>query len=216
MTDALEYNPPKPIGSLILLHGLGSNGADLHPLAQQLAGGRLRVISPTAPTRAITVNGGWQMPAWYDIVGADLASRQDAVGAREATAFIENLLAVEKSRGVESHRLFLAGFSQGAAISLYAGLRHTESLGGVAALSGYLLLEKTLEKDAAAANRKLPIFQAHGTLDPVVLPKWATQCRDWLIAGGWPITYKEYPIAHAISSEELQDLNEWLNIRLLD
>ena len=206
----LEHNPPQPLGSLLLLHGLGANGADLYPLASEIVGGRLRVVCPTAPTRAVTVNGGWQMPAWYDITGADLAARQDAAGAAASAAMVEDWLAAEKARGFASQRIFLAGFSQGAALSLYAGLRHAESLGGIIALSGYLLLAEALPQAMTAAQRHTPIFQAHGVFDTVVLPAWARQCRDTLTTVGLPLSYHEYHMAHAIAPEELQDLNQWL------
>jgi len=117
MTDAppLEYQPPHAAACMILMHGLGASGEDLHPLAPSLAGGRLRVVSPHAPIRAVTVNNGWQMRAWYDIVGVDLESRQDAEGVRASTAVIEELIAAEKKRGFAAAQIFLGGFSQGAA-----------------------------------------------------------------------------------------------------
>lgn len=209
MTDApLQYNPANPEGVLILLHGLGASGADLFPLAEHLCGGRLRVVCPNAPTRAITINGGMQMPAWYDIVGANLEDRQDENGIRESTAAVESLLA--EVSDFPARRIFLGGFSQGAAMSLHAGLRHKNTLAGIVALSGYMLRGETLAREASAANLHTPIFQAHGAFDPVVLPAWARQCRDILREENRPLEYREYPAPHAIPPQTVADLSEWM------
>lgn len=211
MTDeTLVYNPPAAAACMILLHGLGASSNDLYPLAEHLYGGNLRVICPQAPTQAVTCNGGWQMPAWYDIAGTDLADRQDAPGIAQSAKTVTALLAAETARGTPPENIFLAGFSQGAAMSLYSGLRHPQRLAGIVVLSGYMLLGETLAAQAAAANRQTPIFQAHGIFDPVVLPQWAKQCRTQLQDNGWPLAYKEYPIAHAIAAQTLTDLNQWL------
>ena len=136
--NLLEHNPPdKAAACMILLHGLGASGDDLFPLANELGG--LRVVCPNAPIRAVTLNGGWKMRAWYDIRGLNLEDRQDVQGVKESQASIENLLAAEKARGFAANKIFLAGFSQGAAMAVYTGLRHVETLAGVIALSGYLL-----------------------------------------------------------------------------
>ncbi|MGI9306645.1 MAG: alpha/beta hydrolase [Gammaproteobacteria bacterium] len=210
MTDApLEYNPPHPSAAVILLHGLGASGGDLYPLAGALAGGNMRAVCPHAPARAVTINGGWKMPAWYDIAGADLADRQDAKGVRQSAEIIESLLAAETARR-PSREIFLGGFSQGAALALYAGLRYKKRLAGIIALSGYMLLGETLKAEASAANRETPVFQAHGVFDPVVLPAWARQCRDELQNGGWRAEYHEYPCAHDIPPQAVADLNLWL------
>lgn len=217
MTDALIYNPPggKVLGSLVLLHGLGASAGDLFPLAGRLCGGQLRVICPQAPTRAITVNGGWQMPAWYDIAGANLEDRQDETGIKDSAELIEQYI-VQAENEMESQRIFVGGFSQGAAMALYAGLRHRRQLGGIVALSGYMLLAESLSDDAASENRQTPIFQAHGDFDPVVLPTWAVQCRDTLQTGGWSPVFKQYPIAHNISEDEIDDLDEFLRNTLAE
>lgn len=205
----LEYNPPgKAAACMILLHGLGASGDDLFPLASEFGG--LRVVCPNAPIRAVTLNGGWKMRAWYDIRGLNFEDRQDDKGVKESQAFIENLLAAEKARGFAANKIFLAGFSQGAAMAVYTGLRHGETLGGVIALSGYLLFGDSLVVEATTTNRQTPIFQAHGAYDTVVLPHWAQSCHQQLSAGGWPVEYREYPMSHAIIPAELADLNRWL------
>ena len=213
MTDAppLNYQPQNADACMILMHGLGASGEDLHPLAPTLANGRLRVVSPHAPIRSVTINNGWKMRAWYDIVGVDLESRQDADGVRASTAIVEQLIAAEKARGFAANQIFLAGFSQGAAMALHVGLRHAEALAGIVALSGYLLFADNIADDVNDANRQTPIFQAHGSFDAVVLPQWARASRDRLKGNGYALTYREYPMAHAIMPDELNDLTQWLN-----
>ncbi len=211
MTDApLNYHPENPAGVLVLLHGLGAAGDDLYPLAKYLCGGQLRVVCPHAPVRPVTVNGGIPMRAWYDIAGANLEDRQDAAGIKESAAQINALLAAESARGFAANKIFLGGFSQGAAMALYAGLRYAETLAGVIALSGYLLLEETLTAESAAANMRTPIFQAHGEYDPIVLPQWARHCRNILQTQNRPLTYKEYPTPHTIPPQTTTDLSEWI------
>lgn len=205
----LEHNPPQATASMILMHGLGASGDDLFPLAAMFGGDWLRVVCPNAAARPVTVNGGMSMRAWYDITGADLQDRQDTAGVADSTALIEELIAAEKSRGIAAQRIFLAGFSQGAAMALQVGLRHTEQLAGIVALSGYLLFAQETG-GYAAANRQTPIFQAHGMFDPVVLLKWAHASRDVLKQEGYSLTYKEYPTTHAIAPDEITDLARWL------
>ena len=211
MTDApLNYHPENPAGVLVLLHGLGAAGDDLYPLAKYLCGGQLRVVCPHAPVRPVTVNGGIPMRAWYDIAGANLEDRQDAAGIKESAAQINALLAAESARGFAANKIFLGGFSQGAAMALYAGLRYAETLAGVIALSGYLLLEEKLTAESAAENMRTPIFQAHGEYDPIVLPQWAHHCRNILQTQNRPLTYKEYPAPHTIPPQTTTDLSKWM------
>ena len=205
-----QHNPPNPAGCIILLHGLGASGDDLFPLAAQIDGGRRRVICPHAPVRAVTINGGMPMRAWYDITAADLAGRQDKAGVLESAQTIEQIIAAEKSRGFPANQITLAGFSQGAAMALHCGIRHNETLAGIVALSGYLLFAGKLAEQATQASRQTPIFQGHGIDDDVVLPEWARMSRDVLAAGGWDIDYKEYPAGHGIHPRAIVDLNNWL------
>ncbi|MCH9758857.1 MAG: carboxylesterase [Proteobacteria bacterium] len=210
MDAPLEYNPTgTPRACMILMHGLGADGNDLFPLAAEIGGGEFRVVCPHAPVRAVTLNGGQQMRAWYDIVGLDLADRQDRNGATESAVLIEQLLAAEYANGFRSENIFLAGFSQGAAMALHVGLHCPQRLAGIIALSGYLLFAETLADSISAANRQTPIFQAHGSLDPVVLPQWGHMTRDWLQEQGYPLEYHEYMMPHAIVPEEINAINRW-------
>ena len=213
--QALEYvTAPDPKASVIVLHGLGADGNDFVPIANELdlgAVGAVRFVFPHAPSRPVTINGGYVMPAWYDILGLDShAQREDEAGLRASQALIEELIAREKARGVAARRIVLAGFSQGCAMTLMTGLRHDERLAGLVGLSGYLPLAAKAEVERHDANRDLPIFLAHGTADPVIPIARARQSRDLLTAMGHPVEWHEYPMPHSVSPAEIADLNRWL------
>jgi phospholipase/carboxylesterase len=209
---------PNPTASIIILHGLGADGNDFVPIARELdlsGAGPVRFVFPDAPTRPVTVNGGYVMRAWYDIFGFDAQQRrEDEAGLRASQALVEGLIAKEKSRGIEAARIVLAGFSQGCAMTLMAGLRHDERLAGLVGLSGYLPLAATTEAERHAANRDLPIFLAHGTQDPVIPIVRARDSRDALVAMGHAVEWHEYPMPHSVCTEEIADLQRWLLERL--
>jgi phospholipase/carboxylesterase len=220
MTDLLQYvelaTGPAPKGSVIWMHGLGADGWDFVPIVRELPlpeGLDLRFIFPHAPTRPVTINNGYVMRAWYDIALQDLARKPDERGIRESQAQVEALIAREKGRGVAADRIVLAGFSQGGAIALQAGLRHAESLGGIVALSTYLTLQDSLEREAAAANKRTPIFMAHGTQDPIVPIDLAEASRKVLEARGYDVEWHGYPMPHSVCPEEVEHLGAWLAAR---
>ena len=202
-----------PSASVIWLHGLGADGRDFVPVAQQLAlagVGPVRFVFPNAPGIPVTITGGRQMPAWYDILGADLTARQDEAGLRSTQAAINKLLARECARGIAPHRIVLAGFSQGCAMALMTGLRYPERLAGIMGLSGYLPLAATLATERSAANQGLPIFLAHGQFDGVVPLAAASASRAALSALGYPVDWHEYAMEHSVCMEEIADINTWL------
>jgi phospholipase/carboxylesterase len=202
-----------PRASIIVLHGLGADGNDFVPVCEELdlaAAGPVRYVFPHAPVRPVTVNGGYRMRAWYDIIGADLVRREDEAGLRESQRLVDALIARERERGVAASRIVLAGFSQGCAMTLLTGLRHGERLAGLVGLSGYLPLADKLAAERSPANDGLPIFLAHGTHDPVVPLDRAIASRDVLQALGYPVEWHEYPMPHAVHPQEIVDLNRWL------
>lgn len=202
-----------PGASIIVLHGLGADGNDFVPFAQELdlaAVGDVRFIFPHAPTIPVTINGGYVMRAWYDILGADLVRREDEAGLRQSQQQVAALIDRERERGVPAHRIVLAGFSQGCAMSLMTGLRYPERLAGIAGLSGYLPLADQLAAEAHDANRLVPIFLAHGTHDGVVPLARATGTRQALQAAGYDVAWHEYPMQHSVCAQEVRDLNDWL------
>ncbi len=202
-----------PAASVIMLHGLGADGTDFLPFADEIdlgPVGPVRWVLPRAPVRPVTINGGYAMRAWYDILGTDLVRREDEAGLRQSVAQVHALIEREIARGVPSRRIVLAGFSQGCAITLMAGVRCPHRLAGLAGLSGYLPLADSTAAEAHAANRDLPVFLAHGRDDGVVVPARGRAARDQLQALGWRPAWHEYPMEHAVCIEEVTALRQWL------
>ena len=212
--EAIELETgPAPRAAMIILHGLGADGSDFVPVAHELdlaAVGPVRFVFPHAPTRPVTINGGYQMRAWYDILGLEQVQREDEAGLRESQAGVEALIAREKVRGIPAGRIVLAGFSQGCAMTLMTGLRHDERLAGLVGLSGYLPLAAKAEAERHSANRDTPIFLAHGSADPMLPVARARQSRDALVALGHPVEWHEYPMPHSVCAAEIADLERWL------
>jgi phospholipase/carboxylesterase len=212
--DSIEITTgPQPTASIIILHGLGADGNDFAPICDELdlsAVGDMRFVLPNAPTRPVTINGGYVMRAWYDILGADIARREDEAGLRASMAEVQALIRRERERGIAARRIVLAGFSQGCAMTLLTGLRHDERLAGLVCLSGYLPLAGTTAAERSAANRDVPIFQAHGRRDGVIPVQRAIESRDALVALGHPVEWHEYAMEHSVCMEEIVDLNRWL------
>ena len=203
----------EPAGTVIWLHGLGADGWDFLPIVRELPLPEelaLRFIFPHAPERAVTINNGYVMRAWYDIKMNDIARLPDEGGIRESQAQVEALIERERSRGVDSSRILLAGFSQGGAIALQAGLRHARPLAGIVALSTYLPLEESLDAEAAGANKSTPIFMAHGIEDPIVPLRLAELAKATLERRGYDITWHTYPMPHAVCAEEIEALAGFL------
>jgi phospholipase/carboxylesterase len=204
---------PAPSATIIVLHGLGADGNDFVPIAQELdlaAVGDVRFVFPHAPVIPVTINNGFRMSAWYDILGTDLARREDEAGLRQSLTAVEELLAREKERGIAADRIVLAGFSRGCAMALLTGLRHKERLAGIAALSGYLPLAATTAAERSDANALTPIFMGHGLQDSVVEIGRARASREALAALGYTVEWHEYPMGHSVSVEEIADLDGWL------
>ncbi|OGA35910.1 MAG: carboxylesterase [Betaproteobacteria bacterium RIFCSPLOWO2_12_FULL_64_23] len=201
---------PNPRASIIWLHGLGADGNDFAPLADEIAlPAAVRYIFPHAPMMPVSVNDGCVMRAWYDISDAAIR-REDEVGVRASQQSVEVLLAREKSRGVAASRIVLAGFSQGGAIALQAGLRHGERLAGIMALSTYVPLADRLAAEASPANRGVPIFMAHGTADPMIAFARAQASRDLLLEQGYALEWHEYRMQHAVCPQEIAAIGVWL------
>ena len=202
-----------PAASIIVLHGLGADGNDFVPICDELElapAGPVRFVLPHAPMRRVTINAGYVMRAWYDILGTELVRVEDEAGLRASVQEVQALIARENARGVPSQRIVLAGFSQGCAMTLLTGVRHGERLAGLAGLSGYLPLAATTAAERSAANRDVPIFQAHGLHDAMIPVQRGRASRDALQALGYPVEWHEYPMEHSLCLEEVADLNAWL------
>lgn len=204
---------PNPVASVIWLHGLGADGNDFVPIVREFAlpaSLRVRFLFPHAPVRAVTLNNGFRMRAWYDIASSDLNNRADLAGVKQSRSQVEALIAREAGRGISPARIVLGGFSQGGAIALYTGLRHAERLAGIAALSSYLISGDTLATEAAAANRDVPIFMAHGTADPMVRFAWGEASWRALVNAGYRVEWHTYGMEHSVCMEEVEAVSAWL------
>ena len=209
--DSITIEISQPIqASVIWMHGLGADGHDFEPVVQMLKIPNTRFILPHAPHRAITANNGYEMRGWYDIYAFGGNSKEDEAGIRVTQRQIEALIVQEVARGIPSERIVLAGFSQGGAIALQAGLRHASPLAGILALSTYLPLENTLAAEANPANQNIPIFMAHGTTDTVIPLERAQRSLNALKAHDYAIAWHEYPMAHTVCMEEIDYIREFL------
>ena len=211
LTTTQFETAPNPTASVIVLHGLGADGNDFVPIAQELdlSGiGAVRFVFPSSPTRPVTVNGGYVMPAWYDILGP--GQPEDAAGLRESQRLIDALIDHEVARGVPASRIVLAGFSQGCAMTFMTGLRYGQRLAGLLGMSGYMPLAELTAAERNPANADVPIFQAHGSADEMIPVARATWSRDALIALGYAVEWHTYPMAHSVCPQEIADMNRWL------
>lgn len=204
---------PQPTASVIILHGLGASGDDFVPMCEALdlsPAGPVRYVLPNAPERPVTINGGYVMPAWYDILGLGGQGGEDEAGLRASQALVEGLIAREVERGVPAGRVVLAGFSQGCAMALLTGLRHREPLAGLVGLSGYLPLASRTATERAGANQGTPVFLAHGLHDPMIQITRAEASRDALLALGYAVEWHTYPMDHSVCLDEIGDIQRFL------
>lgn len=202
-----------PTAAVIWLHGLGADGNDFAGLVPELdlnGCQPIRFVFPHAPTLPVTINGGYVMPAWYDIKGANLVAQQDAAGIQNSERAITALIENEVARGIPYERIVLAGFSQGCAMALHTGLRLPHKLAGIMALSGYLPLADRFAAERHAANASTPVFMAHGTQDPVVVIQRGEESRDALARLGQPVQWHTYPMPHSVHPREIADIGAFL------
>jgi phospholipase/carboxylesterase len=204
---------PNPEIAVIWLHGLGADGNDFVPLVQELDLSGLpgiRFVFPHAKTMPVTINGGYVMRSWYDIVATDLTRREDEGGLRASQRDVEALIAREKARGIPASRIILAGFSQGCAMTLQTGMRHPEKLAGMLCLSGYLPLSGVVAAERTEESLATPVFMAHGRQDGVVPFARAQASHEALKAMGYQVEWHEYAMQHSLCLEEVQDISKWL------
>jgi len=217
MSDLLEcvelQTHPNPRHSVIWLHGLGADGYDFVPVVRELESAGAppaRYVFPHAPEIPVTINGGYVMRAWYDILGTELDRREDDARIRASAAAVESLIERETVRGVARRHVVLAGFSQGGAITLHAGMRAVEPLAGMIALSTYLPLADSVEAEATPVSRHIPIVMAHGTADPMIPFARGVASRDRIKALGYDVEWHEYPMQHSVNPDELRDIAAFL------
>jgi phospholipase/carboxylesterase len=214
LLPAVEIDPKGPVrASVIWLHGLGADGHDFAPIVPELglpASLGVRFVLPHAPAMPVTINGGMVMPAWYDIAEVDLRRRHDEAGIRKSATAVEAWIAHERARGVPSERIVLAGFSQGGAVAVFAGLRHRERLGGLVALSTYLVGEDSLDAERTAVNQGVRILQVHGSADGIVVPERGRALGAALQRRGYDVACHDYPMQHEVCWEEIVVVADFL------
>ena len=203
--------------TVIVLHGLGADGFDFVPIVAELKLPpplAVRFIFPHAKARPVTLNNGYVMRAWYDIVSLGGSGPEDDIGIRDSATVIGRYVKEQQAAGIAASRVVIAGFSQGGAIALQTGLRYPERLAGILALSTYLPLRNSLQTEAAAANRDVPILMCHGTYDRVVPAAMGVASRDLLLNSGYAVEWHSYPMEHSVCAEEILDISKWLQARL--
>lgn len=210
----LEFaTAPRPEAVIILLHGLGGSGRVFEPIVRHLdlqSLGAVRVVLPNAPIQPVIWAGGERVPAWYDLRSANFVEQEDEAGLRAGLRYYESLIHREIDRGISPHRIVIGGFSQGGALSLMTGIRFEKRLGGVFALSGYLPLATTTEREQSEVNRHTPVFLAHGKEDTIILPRLAIAAGKLLEQQGHEVSWHSYFMGHTICAAELHDLSKWL------
>lgn len=219
MLDAVILETSQnPDSAIIWLHGLGADGHDFESIVPELRlppDLKIRFVFPHAPTMPVTVNGGYVMPAWYDIYGGGvLDGGEDEEGLKRSQKQIIELIEAEIKKGISSKRIVLAGFSQGGAMTLFTGLRYSQKLAGLMVLSAYLPLAEKTTAEMSEANSKTPLFMAHGKQDGVVPFEGARVSKDFLLKRGIPVEWHEYAMAHSLHPQEIKDISAWIKIVL--
>ncbi len=220
--DGVEVStgPAPQHHTVIWLHGLGADGNDFVPVVaelEKLGVTSCRFVFPHAPERPVTINGGMKMRAWYDITSLNFDDRkQDTEGTKQSTKLVQGLIERENARGINTENIVLAGFSQGGAIALHAGLRHEKKLAGIVALSTYLPLADTVADERTATNQSIPVFMAHGVQDDVIAIRYAEAGKKILSDLGYDVQWSTYEMPHSVAMEEIIDLAKWLTLRLAE
>ena len=216
--DMIEVNPTSTAtATVIWLHGLGADGNDFAPMVPELQIPNtlpIRFVFPNAPLQPVTINGGYVMRSWYDIVSLEINRHADQTGIARSVQQVNQVIENEINNGIPAEKIILAGFSQGAVMALTAGLGYQKKLGGILALSGYLPFAADVLSAANQANKSTPIFLAHGTQDAVVPYFLGQAAHAELIKHQHPVSWHSYPMPHSVCAEEIQDIREWLITRL--
>jgi phospholipase/carboxylesterase len=212
LLPCIDIEPDLPARStVILLHGLGADGNDFVPMVAELklpAGMAVRFVFPNAPAIPVTINGGYVMPAWYDITEINIDRKIDAAQLIASAENIRQLVDRETDRGIPSERIVLAGFSQGGAVAYQTALTYMQPLAGLLCMSSYFATRETITPNSA--NRNLPIFICHGTQDPMVPERMGREAQRELTDRGYEVEYQAYPMEHAVCAREIGDIALWL------
>lgn len=218
LLESVQVGAEKGKYRVIWLHGLGADGHDFEPIVGELGfpnKNNTRFIFPHAPIRAVTINSGVEMRAWYDIVAMEIHVKQDTAGIHQSALQIEALIDNEIKQGYQAENILLAGFSQGGAMALHVGLRYPKALAGIMALSTYLPLDESVDKERHTANQNIPIFYAHGTHDPVIPLGLAEASKNYLIELGYKVQWHTYRMEHSVIPDEIDVISVFLGQTLV-
>ena len=215
MSDAPIVREPSGVANaaVIWMHGLGADGHDFEPVVGELpqaVTAHTRFVFPHAPMQPVTINGGTVMRAWYDIFEMELGRKVDEQGVLASVRIATDLVDEQVAGGIASHRIVLAGFSQGGVIALHTGLRYRERLAGIMALSTYLPASEALAKQRATSNALIPIMLAHGSQDPMIPLALSDNARETLRRMGYTVQCHTYAMPHSVCAEEIRDIGCWL------
>ena len=214
LLPCVEIEPRLPAkAAVIWLHGLGADGHDFEPVVPELRlpeAMAVRFVFPHAPKRPVTINGGFVMPAWYDIFDLDRKGPQDEAGIRDSERLLLDLVARENERGIPRSKIVLAGFSQGGAIVLHTGLRAKDPFAGIMALSCHLPLDSLFETERSETAKQTPIFMAHGSHDPMIPIVFGEESKRIMVQAGYRVDWHAYPMPHSVCAPELADIRKWL------
>ena len=218
MTNDQTINLVFPEGqakhAVIWLHGLGASSNDFPPVVPELGldpNRPIKFVFPQAPNRPITINGGMVMPGWYDIKGASIEEKQDAIGMAESQATLEAIIQEQLDQGIPSENIIIAGFSQGGAVVYHTGVRSQHKLAGMLTMSTYLPFSDDVDKQRSPINQSTPIFASHGSLDPMIPISFGKTSAEKLISLGYQVKWKSYPMEHNVVMEQIKDIGEWIN-----
>ena len=211
MTHIIIDSIESPIGSVIFLHGLGADGFDFKAIFERSQFSKIRFILPHAPYQPVSINQGLEMRAWYDLYDLSLEKDEDELGMQKSSLIIQKLIEEQISLGIPSEKIIIGGFSQGAVMSFYLGLKYHKKLGGIVALSGYLPLKDKLIRSIKNDLIKIPIFMAHGLYDNVIDIEIADSSFKKLMAKFNFVNFEKYPMDHEVCEKEIDDLSIFFN-----
>ena len=211
MTPIIIDSIEPPIGSVIFLHGLGADGSDFKEIFTRSQFNKIRFVLPHAPYQPVTMNQGFEMRAWYDLYDLSLEKDEDERGMERSSTFIEKLIEEQILLGIKPEKILIGGFSQGAAMSFYLGLKHPKRLGGIVALSGYLPLKERLLESLNNDLIDIPIFMGHGLYDNVIDIKIANSSFEKLSNKLNAVDFEKYDMGHELCEKEIDDLSVFFN-----
>ncbi len=212
----VEINPQGPADATVIwLHGLGANGHDFEPIVPELQlpeSLNVRFIFPHAPEIPVTINAGYVMPAWYDILEMNIDRKVDIDQLLRSAEWVHQFINRERERGIAAQRIIVIGFSQGGAVAYQAALTYPHKLGGLLGLSTYFATSDTINPHAESLS--LPIEIHHGRFDPMVAESLGKKAAANLKSRGYRVNYRTYEMEHEVCFDQIEAISQWLQNQL--